>query len=216
MLDWQEHRAYIPDQRTNGLGLSQEFPWKRGWSPGLGQDGAGRFSLQCGPLSPSSRQRVRPSCKYPHSLLAVRSTSPRSCRRALRAYKSYSGTPKISSFYSRQSSRSSPAKPYWPAMPRYYCDYCDTYLTHDSVISCFLQPTPAATVNFSVTDRTLGTMQPVVRKQHNTGYKHKANVRNYYMQFEEAQTQELIDSKIMEHLAKAGAGPGPGQVWVTW
>ena len=26
------------------------------------------------------------------------------------------------------------------------------------------------------------------------------------MQFEEAQTQELIDSKIMEHLAKAGAG----------
>ena len=46
----------------------------------------------------------------------------------------------------------------------------------------------------------------MVRKQHNTGYKHKANVRNYYMQFEEAQTQELIDSKIMEHLAKAGAG----------
>ena len=28
------------------------------------------------------------------------------------------------------------------------------------------------------------------------------------MQFEEAQTQDLIDSKIMEHLAKAGAGPG--------
>lgn len=50
--------------------------------------------------------------------------------------------------------------------------------------------------------------QPVVRKQHNTGYKHKANVRNYYMQFEEAQTQDLIDTRIMEHLAKAGAGPG--------
>lgn len=33
------------------------------------------------------------------------------------------------------------------------------------------------------------------------------------MQFEEAQTQELIDSKIMEHLAKAGA-PGPGQVGI--
>lgn len=42
-------------------------------------------------------------------------------------------------------------------------------------------------------------LQPVVRKQHNTGYKHKANVRNYYMQFEEAQTQNLIDSKIMEY-----------------
>ena len=52
-------------------------------------------------------------------------------------------------------------------------------------------------------------LQPVVRKQHNTGYKHKANVRNYYMQFEEAQTQDLIDSKIMEHLARAGAGDAP-------
>ena len=85
-------------------------------------------------------------------------------------------------------------------------------------------------------------MQPVVRKQHNTGYKHKvcshnrrmrcwgtlmlsskiclqahgctdrrvhaavvdtlgavqANVRNYYMQFEETQTQDEIDSKIKE------------------
>lgn len=43
-------------------------------------------------------------------------------------------------------------------MPRYYCDYCDTYLTHDSA---------------------------AVRKQHNSGYKHKANVRNYYMQFDD-------------------------------
>ncbi|EIE18536.1 zf-U1-domain-containing protein [Coccomyxa subellipsoidea C-169] len=87
-------------------------------------------------------------------------------------------------------------------MTRYYCDYCDTYLTHDS---------------------------PVVRKQHNDGYKHKANVRNYYMQFEESQTQSLIDSKIMEFEAKTrnafqaqvaasfqaqmmgrGAGPMPG------
>lgn len=58
-------------------------------------------------------------------------------------------------------------------MPRYYCDYCDTYLTHDS---------------------------PSVRKQHNAGYKHKANVRTYYQQFEEQQTQSLIDQKIKEHL----------------
>lgn len=43
-------------------------------------------------------------------------------------------------------------------MPRYYCDYCDTYLTHDSA---------------------------AVRKQHNSGFKHKANVRNYYMQFDD-------------------------------
>ncbi|XP_050238918.1 U1 small nuclear ribonucleoprotein C [Mercurialis annua] len=61
-------------------------------------------------------------------------------------------------------------------MPRYYCDYCDTYLTHDS---------------------------PSVRKQHNAGYKHKANVRNYYQQFEEQQTQSLIDQRIKEHLGAA-------------
>lgn len=68
-------------------------------------------------------------------------------------------------------------------MTRYYCDYCDTYLTHDS---------------------------PVVRKQHNSGYKHKANVRNYYMQFEESQTQSLIDSKIMEFAQHARPPTMPG------
>lgn len=62
-------------------------------------------------------------------------------------------------------------------MPRYYCDYCDTYLTHDS---------------------------PSVRKQHNAGYKHKANVRSYYQQFEEQQTQSFIDQKVKEHLGQTG------------
>ncbi|KAJ6931904.1 U1 small nuclear ribonucleoprotein C [Populus alba x Populus x berolinensis] len=63
-------------------------------------------------------------------------------------------------------------------MPRYYCDYCDTYLTHDS---------------------------PSVRKQHNAGYKHKANVRIYYQQFEEQQTQSIIDQRIKEHLGQTAA-----------
>jgi len=63
-------------------------------------------------------------------------------------------------------------------MPRYYCDYCDTYLTHDS---------------------------PSVRKQHNAGYKHKANVRIYYQQFEEQQTQSLIDQRVKEHLGQTAA-----------
>ncbi|KAI4314019.1 hypothetical protein L6164_026962 [Bauhinia variegata] len=63
-------------------------------------------------------------------------------------------------------------------MPRYYCDYCDTYLTHDS---------------------------PSVRKQHNAGYKHKGNVRQYYQQFEEQQTQSLIDQRIKEHLGQTAA-----------
>jgi len=38
---------------------------------------------------------------------------------------------------------------YAPEMPRYYCDYCDAFLTHDS---------------------------PSVRKQHNSGRKHRDNV----------------------------------------
>lgn len=77
--------------------------------------------------------------------------------------------------------------------------------------------------------------QPSVRKQHNAGYKHKvvlyenfshalvfsifscwanwffiliqANVRTYYQQFEEQQTQSLIDQRIKEHLGNAGAFP---------
>ncbi|GMH40535.1 hypothetical protein BSKO_08439 [Bryopsis sp. KO-2023] len=61
-------------------------------------------------------------------------------------------------------------------MPRYYCDYCDTYLTHDS---------------------------PAVRKQHNLGYKHKANVRNYYMQFEEQHVPTILDSRGKEYDARS-------------
>ncbi|KAF8671754.1 hypothetical protein HU200_049875 [Digitaria exilis] len=48
-------------------------------------------------------------------------------------------------------------------------------------------------------------LQPSVRKQHNAGYKHKANVRTYYQQFEEQQTQSLIDQRIKEHLGQAAA-----------
>ncbi|RRT63936.1 hypothetical protein B296_00035296 [Ensete ventricosum] len=48
-------------------------------------------------------------------------------------------------------------------------------------------------------------LQPSVRKQHNAGYKHKANVRAYYQQFEEQQTQSLIDQRIKEHLGQAAA-----------
>lgn len=42
--------------------------------------------------------------------------------------------------------------------------------------------------------------QPSVRKQHNAGYKHKANVRNYYQQYEAQLNQSLIDQKVKEHL----------------
>nr|GMD83512.1 U1 small nuclear ribonucleoprotein C [Ipomoea batatas] len=47
--------------------------------------------------------------------------------------------------------------------------------------------------------------QPSVRKQHNAGYKHKANVRSYYQKFEEQQTQALIDQRIKERLGQAAA-----------
>ncbi|GMP99941.1 hypothetical protein CsSME_00047223 [Camellia sinensis var. sinensis] len=46
---------------------------------------------------------------------------------------------------------------------------------------------------------------PSVRKQHNAGYKHKANVRTYYQQFEAQQNQSLIDQKIKEHLGQTTA-----------
>ncbi|ONH93776.1 hypothetical protein PRUPE_8G251800 [Prunus persica] len=75
-------------------------------------------------------------------------------------------------------------------MPRYYCDYCDTYLTHDS---------------------------PSVRKQHNAGYKHKANVRLYYQKFEEQQTQSLVDQRIKEHLGQhLGQAAAYGQVGAAY
>lgn len=49
-------------------------------------------------------------------------------------------------------------------MPRYYCDYCDAYLTHDSAS---------------------------VRKQHNSGFKHKSNFKAYYLQYEEEAQMRL-------------------------
>lgn len=74
----------------------------------------------------------------------------------------------------------------------------------------------------------VSVLQPSVRKQHNAGYKHKvllvccfcvffvfllliwcitaqANVRQYYQQFEEQQTQSLIDQRIKEHLGQTAA-----------
>eukprot|EP01105_Mastigella_eilhardi_P007259 TRINITY_DN18760_c0_g1_i1.p1 TRINITY_DN18760_c0_g1~~TRINITY_DN18760_c0_g1_i1.p1 ORF type:complete len:176 (-),score=31.38 TRINITY_DN18760_c0_g1_i1:27-533(-) len=65
-------------------------------------------------------------------------------------------------------------------MPKYYCDYCDIFLTHDS---------------------------PSVRKSHNEGWKHKAAVRQWYSQFEENQTQSLIDFKVREYENRAGVMP---------
>lgn len=52
---------------------------------------------------------------------------------------------------------------------KYYCDYCDCYLVSQSI---------------------------AVRKQHNNGAKHKANVKAYYLQFLQANTQKTIDQTV--------------------
>nr|GMD25033.1 U1 small nuclear ribonucleoprotein C-like [Ipomoea batatas] len=51
-------------------------------------------------------------------------------------------------------------------------------------------------------------LQPSVRKQHNSGYKHKANVRSYYQQYEAQLNQSLIDQRVKEHLV-AFRAPAP-------
>jgi hypothetical protein len=61
-------------------------------------------------------------------------------------------------------------------MPKYYCDYCDIYLTHDSIS---------------------------VRNSHNSGWKHKQAVRDYYQQYEEDHNQNMMSFKMNFHDAAA-------------
>jgi U1 small nuclear ribonucleoprotein C len=55
-------------------------------------------------------------------------------------------------------------------------------------------------------------MQPSVREQHFAGYKHKANVQQYYQQFEEQQTQSLIDQEVKEILCQTVAAFAQQQI----
>jgi hypothetical protein len=56
-------------------------------------------------------------------------------------------------------------------MPKHYCDYCDVFLTHDSTsgMRSFKYLFVLFTNQFSV-----------VRKAHNSGRNHLANVQEYY------------------------------------
>lgn len=45
-------------------------------------------------------------------------------------------------------------------------------------------------------------MQPAVRKQHNAGFKHKANVRAYFLQFEQQETEDMLEKKMADNMAK--------------
>mmetsp|Transcript_10033 Transcript_10033/g.37201 ORF Transcript_10033/g.37201 Transcript_10033/m.37201 type:complete len:136 (-) Transcript_10033:1045-1452(-) len=57
-------------------------------------------------------------------------------------------------------------------MPRFFCDFCDSALTHDSENA---------------------------RKQHRDGFKHKANVRNYYAQFQAQVSEKSQAAAMMEN-----------------
>merc|ERR1711977_377940 len=65
-------------------------------------------------------------------------------------------------------------------MPKYYCEYCDAPLTHDS---------------------------PAGRKQHNTGFKHKSNVRAYYANFVRVREEELAQLGLPSQMPAGFAVP---------
>ncbi|KAI0092044.1 U1 zinc finger-domain-containing protein [Irpex rosettiformis] len=66
-------------------------------------------------------------------------------------------------------------------MPKHYCDYCDVFLTHDSAS---------------------------VRKAHNSGRNHLANVRDYYASLGHDKAQNIIDQITAAY--ESGQGPPPG------
>ncbi|KIM90965.1 hypothetical protein PILCRDRAFT_811466 [Piloderma croceum F 1598] len=66
-------------------------------------------------------------------------------------------------------------------MPKHYCDYCDVFLTHDSTS---------------------------VRKAHNSGRNHLANVRDYYASLGHDKAQSIIDQITSAY--ESGGGPPPG------
>ncbi|KAH9853668.1 DHBP synthase RibB-like alpha/beta domain-containing protein [Lenzites betulinus] len=66
-------------------------------------------------------------------------------------------------------------------MPKHYCDYCDVFLTHDSAS---------------------------VRKAHNSGRNHLANVRDYYASLGHDKAQSIIDQITAAY--ESGAPPPPG------
>ncbi|TFK71789.1 zf-U1-domain-containing protein [Pluteus cervinus] len=66
-------------------------------------------------------------------------------------------------------------------MPKHYCDYCDVFLTHDSAS---------------------------VRKAHNSGRNHLANVRDYYASLGHDKAQSIIDQITSAYESSGGPPPG--------
>lgn len=120
------------------------------------------------------------------------------------------------------------------AAMRFYCDYCDSHLTHDSVRTSLAEDDHASSLHayqsnisrnclgltFMLLHESTGSssfhLQPSVRKQHNAGFKHKANVRAYYLQFEQQETEDMLEKKMAANMALAmqhGPGfAGPGGI----
>ncbi|ESK94432.1 hypothetical protein Moror_8090 [Moniliophthora roreri MCA 2997] len=67
-------------------------------------------------------------------------------------------------------------------MPKHYCDYCDVFLTHDSAS---------------------------VRKAHNSGKNHLANVKDYYASLGHDKAQSIID-QITSAYESSGGPPAGG------
>ncbi|THH29128.1 hypothetical protein EUX98_g5050 [Antrodiella citrinella] len=68
-------------------------------------------------------------------------------------------------------------------MPKHYCDYCDVFLTHDSAS---------------------------VRKAHNSGRNHLANVRDYYASLGHDKAQSIIDQITSAYETSGGPPPAFG------
>ncbi|KAE9410159.1 zf-U1-domain-containing protein [Gymnopus androsaceus JB14] len=66
-------------------------------------------------------------------------------------------------------------------MPKHYCDYCDVFLTHDSAS---------------------------VRKAHNSGRNHLANVKDYYASLGHDKAQSIIDQITSAYESSGGPPPG--------
>ena len=49
-----------------------------------------------------------------------------------------------------------------------------------------------------------------MRKQHNSGFKHKANVRAFFLQFEQQQTEDILEQKMQANLLLMSRMSGPG------
>jgi hypothetical protein len=66
-------------------------------------------------------------------------------------------------------------------MPKYYCDYCKIFLTHDS---------------------------PRARRDHNSGWRHALNVKNYYMG-RITELQETLEPILQAYAIQGQAIPPP-------